>query len=152
MTKLATTTKKTPAYPPRRQPTYDRAHHVARQGSGQPVDEETWEETVDTAGSFFSLSRKVCGFTKKDLIFELRWSKTYIDGILSGKKNDFLEQTRKYLAMMRKRKRMDMVAATLVHVAGGDDFDGRVLTAEQNQKLKDAAEVLKGLAMAVQKS
>lgn len=143
MTKLAPKRKMTPAYPPRRPASFDRAHHVARQGSGQPEQtEEAWEETVDTAGSFFSLMRKACGITKKELIFELRWSKTYIDGILSGKKNDPVEQCRKYLVMLRKRKRTDLVAATLVHLAGGDDFDGRVLTPAQTDALKTLAQAV----------
>ena len=80
---------------------------------------------------------KAAGITRKELAFELRWSKTYVDGILNGEKNDPIEQSRKICVLFAARKRTDLIAALLAHIAGDDDFDGRVLTAEQNVLLKN---------------
>ena len=89
-----------------------------------------------------ALMRTASGITRKELMFELGWSKTYIDGILNGEKNDPVEQARKFCLMLRKLKRTDLVAAVIVHIAGGDDFDGRVLTAVQVDALKELAKVV----------
>lgn len=119
MTKLATPEKLPPVSPPPNPPA---AHHGG--------------------GLFFRTLVKASGITRKELQYDLRWSKTYVDMILSGEKNDPLEQARKFCALLLQRSRMDLVAATLVHIAGGDSFDGRVLTPEQVDALKELAKVV----------
>lgn len=101
------------------------------------------QPSTNHGGGFFALMVKAAGYTRKELSYDLRWSDTYIDGILSGEKNNPVEQARKFCDGLRARKRMDLVAATIVHIAGGDDFDGRVLTAEQTAALRKLAEVVK---------
>jgi len=86
---------------------------------------------------FFPLMVKAAGITRKALQYDLRWSKTYVDMIMSGEKNDPLEQARKFCAMLRELGRTDLLAATSVHVDGGDDFDGRALTATQVKERKE---------------
>ena len=100
-------------------------------------------------GGFFALMVKAAGYTRKELAYDLRWSDTYIDGIMNGEKNNPVEQARKFCKGLRQRNRMDLVVATIVHIAGGDDFDGRVLTAEQYKALYATALVLKELAEGV---
>jgi hypothetical protein len=85
---------------------------------------------------------KAAGITRKELQFDLRYSKTYVDLIMAGRKHDPVNRARLFCSMLRKLKRMDLVAATIVHVAGGDDFDGRVLTAVQVEALKELAKVI----------
>jgi len=94
-------------------------------------------------GLFFALMVRALGITRKELAYELRWSDTYIDGLMNGTKNDPVEQSRKFCSAMRQRNRMDLVAATIVHIAGGDDFDGRVLSAAQVEALKELAKAVK---------
>ena len=123
MTKVATTTKKILADPPGQQPS---TRHIPSHGGG-----------------FFHLMVKASGITRKDLAFILRWSKTYVDQILSGEKNDPLEQSRKFCEELRRLKRADLVAAVAVHVCGGDDFDGRVLTPAQVDALRELVKAVK---------
>lgn len=140
MTKLVKPIKKPLAYPPGKIRKLLTAHQGTHLASGQ---DDAWEESVDTAGSHFSLMRKAAGITKKELVFELGWSKTYIDGCLNGRKNNPVEQARKFCLLLRKHGRVDLVAATIVHIAGGDDFDGRVLTEVQTEALRVLAKAVK---------
>ena len=123
--KLAAKALKAPAIPPPDQP-------ATNQGSG-----------VDSYNLFFGLMVRALGVTRKELAYELRWSDTYIDGLMNGTKNDPIQQTRRFCEIARKRNRMDLVATIIVHVAGGDDFDGRVLTAVQVEALRELAKVVK---------
>lgn len=134
MTKLAAKSKSPHAYPPSRPPSYPPRTHQGVHDDGGHED--------DGQGPFMALMRTASGITRKELMFELGWSKTYIDGILNGEKNDPVEQARKFCLMLRKLKRTDLVAAVIVHIAGGDDFDGRVLTAVQVDALKELAKVV----------
>jgi hypothetical protein len=120
--KLATTKKKPPDNPPSSPPD---AHLL----DGQPT--------------FFAHIVKVAGITRKDLQAELHYSKTYVDLIMSGVKHDPVLRTRDFCAMLFRRKRTDLVIAVLVHVAGNDDFDGRVLTAVQVEAIKELAKAVK---------
>ena len=127
MPKLATTRKKTRHYPPARPGSYPPTAH---QGTNQPSGQDDDEQIVDTAGSHFSLTRKAAGITRKELAGEFGWSKTYIDGILDGTKNDPVEQTRKFCRMLSRKKRFDLIGATLVEIAGGKDFDSSLFAAQ----------------------
>lgn len=136
--KLAAREKKSRHYPPgmpaERPPSYPpRTHQGTHDDSGHEDDGQ---------GPFMALMRTSAGITRKELMYELGWSKTYIDGILSGEKNDPVEQTRKFCLLLRRARRTDLVAALMVHVAGGDDFDGRVLTPDQVEALKQLAKVV----------
>lgn len=124
MTKLAAAKLKPPASPPSQPPACPLPAH---QGGGL----------------FFPLMVKAAGITRKELQYDLRWSKTYVDMIMSGEKNDPLEQARKFCAILTQRNRMDLVASAIVFIAGGDDFDGRVLTALQVEALRELAKVVK---------
>ena len=128
--KMGTAKVKAPATQPRRRP----ANPITQ----PPANDDGW---VRGKTFLFNLV-KASGITRKELQYELRWSDTYIDRILSGEKNDPLEQSRKICAAFRMRQRMDLVAAAIVHVAGGGDFDGRVLTATQVEALKELAKVV----------
>lgn len=126
--KLGSPKLKAPATQPRRQ---------------LPTNDGGWHENEDAGQEpFMALMRTAAGITRKELQYELRWSDTYIDGILNGSKNDPIEQTRKFCRMLLQRKRMDLVAAVAVHVCGGDDFDGRILTPEQNEALEQIARIV----------
>ncbi len=94
-------------------------------------------------GLFFGLMVRASGITRKELAHLFGWSKTYIDLLMNGEKNDPLEQARKLCAEFYRRGRGDLVPAILVYVAGGDDFDGRVLTPEQVQAIRELAKVVK---------
>lgn len=86
---------------------------------------------------------KVAGITYKDFVYELRVSKTLVDGWHSGIRRDPLEQAKRVCQMLVKRKRMDLIVAVLAYIAGGDDADCCVLTAEQFEALKVLAKVIK---------
>lgn len=139
--KLAAQTKKPPPCPPAQTQAAQTAHQGAHQGGGQSAD--GCEELVDTGAPFLSLIRKAARITRKQLQFVFGWSKTYVDEILSGEKNDPLEQSRKLCAELRALNRADLVAAVVVYIAGGDDFDGRVLTAAQVDALKTLVDVVR---------
>jgi hypothetical protein len=95
-----------------------------------------------SGGTFFALLIKAAGITRKELQYDLRLSKTYVDLIMSGDKHDPLSRSRDVCRMLARRGRGDLIPHALVHIAGGDDFDGRVLTAEQNALLKQMVKAL----------
>jgi len=121
--KLAAVTKKPPANPPSR-----------------------CAEAGDEVELFFSHVVKAAGVGRKELVYDLRVSKTLVDLWLSGEKNDPFTQARRAAAVFLRKGRADLIPAILLYVAGGEDFDGAVLSAEQAEALRTLAKAVSGSA------
>jgi hypothetical protein len=74
---------------------------------------------------FFRAMTKAADINRKQLVYELRVSKTLVDGWFSGARNDPFTQARRAVQMFKKRK--DLLAAILLYIAGDDSFDEVVL-------------------------
>lgn len=85
---------------------------------------------------FFVAMAKAAGLSRKEFQYDLRVSKTLVDQWFAGEKKDPLVRARDLVALFVGRRRGDLVATILAYIAGGDDFDGRILTAEQVEALR----------------
>ncbi len=86
---------------------------------------------------------KAADITRKELARTMNVSDTTVDKWMTGELADPLNRARDVVAMFSKRKRSDLVLAMLAYMAGGDDFDGRVISAEDVAALKVLAKVIK---------
>jgi hypothetical protein len=88
------------------------------------------------SGLFFRHLTKVAGITKKEWVYGLRVSDTLIDGYMNGSKRDPFTTARAAAKEIREKGRGDLLPVILLYVAGAEQFDGVILTAEQHQALK----------------
>lgn len=92
---------------------------------------------------YFRLAVAVSGLTQKEVATAGRVNDTTCEGWMNGSRPDPLTRAREMFAALTRRNK-SIGPNILAYIAGGDDFDGRVLTPEQHDALKT-------LAMAVQK-
>lgn len=83
------------------------------------------------------------GITRKQLGELWQLSKTSIDLMLNGTKYDPMSRTREIVAYFRSIGREDLANKIVVHICGGDDFDGRVLTPAQVDALRELVKAVK---------
>lgn len=86
--------------------------------------------------SFFRHLAKVAGITRKEIQYDLRVSKTLVDCWMEGSKHDPLRRARDTVAMFIRKGQAGLLPAILVYIAGGEEFDGAVLTAAQTDALR----------------
>lgn len=117
---MAQASKLAPRYQPSQAPAENPANLVANHDGGL----------------FFRHITKIAGITKKEWVFDLRVSDTMIDGYMNGRRRNPFSQARAAAAKVREKGRGDLIPVILMYVAGAEQFDGVVLTAEQHQALK----------------
>jgi hypothetical protein len=110
--KLATTPKSPPSNTPSPGNSTPSLHH-----DGEP----------DNSNLFFRAMCKAAHLTRKELVYDLRVSKTLVDGWMSGEKNDPFTQARNAVSVFLGAQRADLLPAILIYIAGGEEFDGAVL-------------------------
>ena len=101
------------------------AHHGAHQDGVLP----------ENAGLFLRHICKVAGIERKQLAYLMRVSDTIVDRWFSGERSDPLDRAREFCAKLTAVKRADLIPHVLAWIAG-QDFDGRVLTPDENAALK----------------
>ena len=91
---------------------------------------------------FFHHIMKCAGLTRKEIQYDLRVSKTLVDGWLNGNKIDPLTRARDVVDRIRQEHRADLIPDVLAYIAGAGDCT--VLTVEQTAALKVLAKAVEG--------
>jgi hypothetical protein len=89
---------------------------------------------------FFAHITKAAGLTNKELQFDMRVSATLIDLWKSGERIDPITRALEVCEMFRRKGRADLIPTILIYIAGA--FDGRVLTAQQTEALRELAKAV----------
>lgn len=91
---------------------------------------------AENVALYFRLICKRAGIERKQLAYLMRVSDTTVDRWMSGERSDPLERAREFCSKLLQLKRPDLIVEILVFIAGGQDFDGRILTPDENAALK----------------
>lgn len=92
--------------------------------------------------TFFRHMAEIARISRKEFALDCRVSDTLVDGWFTGEKNDPFTQAKKALTLYQRIDRQWLIPGILAWIAGGDSFDGRILSKEQNDALHAALELL----------
>lgn len=82
---------------------------------------------ADDETLFFRAMIKAARIERKELAYDLRVSKTLVDGWFSGEKNNPFTQARRLVKVFLGKRCTDLLPAILIYIAGQDNFDGAVM-------------------------
>jgi hypothetical protein len=129
MRKLGVQTLKTPSSTPS-------THHVSPDGAPS----SHLHGVPDPI--FLVHTAKAGGITRKEFQYGMRVSKTLVDDWFSGKKHDPLRRARDLVSLFRAGGKIWLIPSILEYIAGSE-FEGSILTAEQQHALMVLAKVVK---------
>jgi hypothetical protein len=91
------------------------------------------EENIAVPSFFLHIAKQV---GRKPFCFGLRVHKSLVDQWCSGDKRDPWTAAREAIDVVRAQRRHDLILPILVYIAGGEDFEGAVLSPEEAEALR----------------